>query len=228
MYATADPLYERELDAWVKRVSDAGDAQSHQRIHVGGSNVDYCSRCGYSCEVLGLGEHVRPAIPRGAEPATPAQIAYLTRLLGERQVPPALADQVANATKRQASALIDQLRECPFRPRSTAPVGLPAVPGVAAGKYALVEDGEVRFYEVEIGTKGRWIGFTFLSAQASDELHPIRSKERKAAVLTAIAADPQAAADRYWVELGRCRRCHRTLTSEWRHEGIGPECVNLV
>jgi hypothetical protein len=109
--------------------------------------------------------------------------------------------------------------QCPA-PATAAPVK------VAEGRYALRSDaGDVRFYRVEHGAVGsRWEGFVFVSAQASDELHPIRNRNSRTAILDAIAADPQAATILYGKELGVCGRCGATLTSEWRKQGIGPTC----
>ena len=97
---------------------------------------------------------------------------------------------------------------------------------VAEGRYALRSDeGDVRFYRVEHGAVGsKWEGFVFVSAQASDELHPIRNRNSRKVILDAIAADPQAATILYGKELGVCGRCGATLTSEWRKQGIGPTC----
>lgn len=99
---------------------------------------------------------------------------------------------------------------------------------VPEGRYALrSDDGEVKFYRVEHGSpKGKWAGFVFLSAQASDDLYPIRNKDSRQAILDAIAVDPQAALALYGIELGVCGRCGKTLTSEYRTLGIGPVCIN--
>ena len=66
----------------------------------------------------------------------------------------------------------------------------------------------------------------FVSAQASDDLFPIRNRDSRNAILTAIGADPQAALVLYGQELGVCGKCGKTLTSEYRKLGIGPVCIN--
>ena len=107
---------------------------------------------------------------------------------------------------------------------STTPVA--TVERVAEGRYALDVDGVVKFYRVEHGRAGsKWDGCTFLSAQASDELHPIRNRQHREAILALIAADETEALARYGREVGKCGRCGRTLTSEWRQRGIGPVCA---
>jgi len=111
--------------------------------------------------------------------------------------------------------------QCPA-PATAAPVA-----SVPEGRYALRVDGVVKFYRVEHGAKGgKWEGFVFVSAQASDDLHPIRNRQHRTAILDAIAADLQGAVVLYGKELGVCGRCGATLTSEWREQGIGPVCVN--
>jgi hypothetical protein len=96
---------------------------------------------------------------------------------------------------------------------------------VPEGRYAADIDGELRFFRVQRPTEGKWAGYTFVDAQASDDYHPIRNRAHREQVLNAIGADPEAAGVRYGRELGACCRCGRTLTSEWRTRGIGPECV---
>jgi len=96
---------------------------------------------------------------------------------------------------------------------------------VPEGRYALSTDDGVKFYRVEHGKAGsRWDGYVFVSAQASDALHPIRNRTHRQAVLDAIAVHPQAATVLYGQELGVCGRCGITLTSEYRLQGIGPVC----
>jgi hypothetical protein len=88
--------------------------------------------------------------------------------------------------------------------------------GLPAGRYALEVDGDVKFYQCKADG---------LFAQASDELH--RLTTNVAAVAEAIiAAGLEESGRLYGRELGRCCKCGRTLTSEWRKEGIGPVCAN--
>lgn len=87
--------------------------------------------------------------------------------------------------------------------------------GVPEGRYAL--DGKpVKFYRVIDGG---------VYAQASNDLHPL-GKAGADAVAEAIHAEGiEAAARRYGQELGKCCRCGRALTSDWRKAGIGPVCI---
>ncbi len=97
---------------------------------------------------------------------------------------------------------------------------------VPAGRYAIRgTDGEVKFYVIDHGKPGtQWEGRVFVSAQASDELHPIRNHSTRVGILAGISVDVMAARKLYGQELGVCGDCGRTLTSEWRKVGIGPKC----
>lgn len=93
-----------------------------------------------------------------------------------------------------------------------------------ATRYALRgEDGEVKFYRVKAGRKP---GFYFVDVQASDDTYPIKNRQHKEAIISAIAEDPDAALALYGQEIGACGRCGRTLTSEYRKLGIGPICID--
>lgn len=163
-----------------------------------------------------VSEKVLPTTPDAHGNADAAKAAYVTRLV---------AGDAAAPSVQQASAIIEWLLALPTR-EGAAPAGGNDMPDVEAGRYALVEDGVVKFYVVDRPTDGKWAGYTFLSAQASDEKHPIRNRETKQRVLAAIAADPMGALTRYGIELGRCGVCGRTLTDETsRAAGIGPDCA---
>lgn len=98
---------------------------------------------------------------------------------------------------------------------------------VPSGDYALVVEGVVKFYRVRTETEGKWAGYTFVDAQASDEYHKV-GREAAFRILAEIGRDPQAAMALYGQEIGRCGHCHRKLTSEWRKRGIGPVCVKKM
>jgi hypothetical protein len=100
---------------------------------------------------------------------------------------------------------------------------------VPDGRYAVTEDGTLKFFHVRNGREGtRWAGFVFVDIQASDDLYPLKDRARKARVLATIAADLETASRRYGQELGVCGRCGRTLTDE--ESGgyvIGPVCRSM-
>lgn len=99
------------------------------------------------------------------------------------------------------------------------------LPDVREGRYAVEHEGVLKFYRVDKPQDGKWAGRTFVSVQASDDFHPIKSWESKVEILKLIAADPQEALLRYGREIGRCGHCGRTLTNEEsRQYGIGPIC----
>jgi hypothetical protein len=94
-----------------------------------------------------------------------------------------------------------------------------------AGHYAVEFEGQLRFFKVDRPTEGKWAGYVFIKEQASDDLYPIRNRQRREAILAAISEDYKAAGARYGQEIGRCYVCHRTLTDATSRElGIGPDC----
>lgn len=132
-------------------------------------------------------------------------------------------------TEKQAAAVLKFKAndEKPIRPVTpTAAAPRTQTPRVPDGHYAIEEDGELHFFKVNTPTTGKWAGFTFLQIQASDDYRAIKNRERKAAVLGAITADPKEAMARYGHEIGRCGVCNRTLTDpESIAIGIGPVCI---
>jgi hypothetical protein len=122
-------------------------------------------------------------------------------------------------TSRWIGNLIKKSRELSAAPRTTA-----APVQVADGRYAVEEDGTLKFFKVKNGNRP---GFVFLDIQASDDWHAIRDLGRIRRVLATIAQDANAAMIRYGHELGECGRCGRTLTDEAsRAAGIGPVCAS--
>lgn len=132
----------------------------------------------------------------------------------------------ANLSTTEASAKIvkAQATLATLQAAAPAPVAIaPAKVEVASGHYALVTGGVVKFYEVNNVTEGKWAGYTFVNAQASDDHYKV-GREASARILAEIALNPEAAMKLYGVELGKCGHCGRTLTSDWRKVGIGPVC----
>lgn len=127
-------------------------------------------------------------------------------------------------TVADASAVIDRAKRTADRIKAAAPVAAaPAKVTVPDGHYALVVEGVVKFYSVNTPTEGKWAGYTFVNAQASDDYHKM-SHAASQRILAAIAVDPLAAMKLYGIELGECGHCGRALTSDWRKVGIGPIC----
>jgi hypothetical protein len=95
------------------------------------------------------------------------------------------------------------------------------------GRFAVVVDGTTKFLRIKLMLNGNYAGRVFVDSQASDDYFPVKAPATLAAYLTAVLADPTAAAKLYADELGVCSRCGRTLTNdESRAWGIGPECRN--
>lgn len=140
-------------------------------------------------------------------------------------------------TFEDASSAIDWLKRRPKFAKTEAQRTDAQMVDVPAGRYAIVvgdsdpegDGSTVKFYKVDRPTEGRWAGRTFVNVQASDDFYPVRNGSERAKILTAIAADPQAAMLRYGVELGSCGHCGRTLTNEEsRARGIGPICASKM
>lgn len=118
--------------------------------------------------------------------------------------------------------MIAKVAELKAAAKTTAPT-TPAAE-VADGRYAVEEDGVLKFFKV---TNGRRPGFVFLDVQASDEWHKVSNVTRIRAIVALIAQDAHAAMIRYGHELGECGRCGRTLTdAASREAGIGPICAS--
>jgi hypothetical protein len=112
-----------------------------------------------------------------------------------------------------------ELRAAATQTKPTAPVA-----EVADGRYAVEEDGVLKFFKVKNGNRP---GFVFLDVQASDDWHAVCNVTRIRAILALIAVDAKAAMVRYGHELGECGRCGRTLTdAASRAAGIGPICAS--
>ena len=161
---------------------------------------------------------------------TARQLTFMADLLDQiKELSPELAQQGSLYTlgmtehgcwtRENTSRWIDNLIAKRNKLRKAASTPAQTVQ-VADGRYAVEEDGVLKFFKVK---NGRRPGFVFLDIQASDEWHSIRSLPRIRAVLALIAVDPKAAMVRYGQELGECGR---TLTSEYRKVGLGPICID--
>lgn len=108
--------------------------------------------------------------------------------------------------------------------KSLAQLGLSQLP---AGNYAMkkLSTGKIHFFRVSYGNpRGRWAGYTFLEEISGDNRIKIRDAKTRKEIIDAICYDPMGYLALYGKEIGKCGICGRTLTSEWRLRGIGPEC----
>jgi hypothetical protein len=110
--------------------------------------------------------------------------------------------------------------------KRTGVLVLPDGRKVYAGSYGVETPGEAftndtTFFQLWIGDRGGWN----IRMYVSDDKYKI-SFPLQLAVLTLIAADPEAAASLFGHEYGRCGICGRGLTNdESRARGIGPVCA---
>ena len=160
---------------------------------------------------------------------TENQLRYLLDLRIKKGLQDKFTEADAAAlTRENASRWIDKAKELPTVAAS-APLGVPHEDDVPAGRYAIEEDGVLKFFHVDRPTEGKWKGFVFLKIQASDETYPIKDRARKEFIFKAIAHDPRAASTRYGIELGHCGVCGRTLTDPNSIAlGIGPVCAGRM
>jgi hypothetical protein len=167
-------------------------------------------------------------------PATGAQVAFVNRLLGEREVPASWTARIAELLDaepemRKVSEVIDSLRELPYARTDRAEAST-ATPTVAAGLYCLGSKADPRRYKVDIPTEGRWAGRTFVRlVLPNSETENIRNRQQAADILAGIAADPDAAHRLYADVTGRCWKCNRMLTDAVSvARGTGPDCAKVI
>jgi len=172
-----------------------------------------------------------------ADAPTPKQTAFVRSLLAEREgnedaekIRGALNEWRTSGklTKKVMSYSIDSLLKIPKNVTPT-PAAVVEVEGPPAGRYAIENaEGELRFYQVDKPTEGRWAGRTFVKVQASDNLHPIRGQAAEA-IIAKIALNPLEASKAYGRVIKSCGRCGRTLTDTAPggsiEQGIGPICA---
>lgn len=178
---------------------------------------------------------------RANDPATEPQINYIYSLVARRDTSTVsgLVDTVMrhiNAGTLKHCTVQSAINVLKAQPRKEAPAQreesavsaiAAAAPLVPAGYYAVGEDDDLRFYQVDKPTTGRWKGYVFIKVQASDEFHQIKSIPERARILTEIAKDARGAAIRYGKKIGRCSICNRTLTKPNSIDmGIGPICAS--
>lgn len=178
---------------------------------------------------------------RDRYPASDKARGYLRDLIAKRESDDAdgriyetIMDALGGKTvwADEARAAIKWLLSQPHKPRPAGETASPArrlgMPDVPAGRYCLERNGELKFYQVDRPTEGRWAGFTFVKQLigAPGDYRKIRfTKEQARPILEEIAKDPRAASSRYGMESGVCGVCSSPLTNaESLAYGIGPIC----
>jgi hypothetical protein len=120
--------------------------------------------------------------------------------------------------------------KCPAKPEKVPAntTGLARYAEIPQGHYATKSTGknDLDFWRVDAPKEGQWAGRIFVKRVIGGKPDANVSRNAKFAALDAILAEgPEATAQRYGQELGRCSRCNRHLTDEISREfGMGPEC----
>lgn len=134
-------------------------------------------------------------------------------------------------SQRQVSAAIDRFKGCPLKIAGRGVIGpasdeppLPDEKRVPAGRYAIGEDEDLRFYRVWRGARNP--SYVEIHVQHGPEETKVPwNVATYRAILGEIAADPGGAAIRYGREIGACSICGLRLTNHLsRALGIGPVC----
>jgi thiol-disulfide isomerase/thioredoxin len=139
--------------------------------------------------------------------------------------PQALAREAAAEFSQQIQSAVHALQPEPLVQRlereAAKAIG---IAGLREGRYAIVVDGDYRFYRLEAGT-GKWTGAVFVVREVSDD-QDLKIYGKEAFIIKQrIALDPQEAMLAYGRELKRCGHCGRNLRNpESRRLGIGPVC----
>ena len=183
-----------------------------------------------------------------SEPATTAQIEGIEKRLALRVGNPEaeairkardLVVEKGRMDKGWASEIITRLDAIRPNPQPVTPTqsyaqAKPAAPQTDAwkrpncvpdGNYALVQDGVVKFYEVNTPTEGKYAGICFVSVHASDDRYNVKGHARHA-ILDALVKDPAAAARLYGQKSLSCGHCGKELSkAQSRASGYGPTCA---
>lgn len=183
--------------------------------------------------------------PRVARFASSAQVQYIRSLVSQRNISSLSEAQqlflqerygdvpFAHMSMLQASKIIDVLDALPRKSDDRVPttVGGTHVPriwetAVPQGRYAVEEEGVLKFFHVDKPNEGRWSGYTFIKIRASDELYRVKDTARCQNILKLIEEKGiQLCMEDYGKMLGSCGNCGRTLTDPVSRElGIGPVC----
>jgi hypothetical protein len=95
-----------------------------------------------------------------------------------------------------------------------------------SGMYAIKDlYRSIHYYKIDIPKDGKWKGYVFVSAQASDKYYPIKDIKTKKNILDILRLDPLQGMALYGQTIGQCAICGKTLTDdESRKRGIGPIC----
>lgn len=169
-----------------------------------------------------------PKLPMNEKAPSEAQIRYALDLVRTRVWPQEVTDATLRAMDRYAaSRLIDALLKADVKPRD--PASPEADPEVPAGRYAVADEDDVNFYQVNAPKTGKWSGYIFLArlygAPGDYRKEPIRAPAIKRAILALLASDPEKYMKEYGRRESHCGACSSPLTDPTsRRLGMGPDC----
>lgn len=128
---------------------------------------------------------------------------------------------VLNAVKKGETDMASAVKEV----LTLSQLGMDKLP---PGDYAMLnkDTGRIHFFTVSYGkTGGRWAGYTFVAEHSGPNRVPIRDKDKRVQILTAIGRDPIGCLKLYADENNVCGLCGLELTDpSSRSIGIGPVC----
>lgn len=163
-----------------------------------------------------------------AKPATEKQVAFLTKLVGEKEAPEPFVEQLiasvdAGLTSRDASSAIDYLLQLPRKANAQQP---------EVGVYVLEDGTVVKAQQNRAKTNTytmRWvvIGGERLVDATEDRVHGEweYAPELKARIVGARKMTLDEAKD-FILRYGQCVRCSRRLkAADSVERGIGPVCM---
>lgn len=137
-------------------------------------------------------------------------------------------------SKETASKSIDALLEIKVAPKP-ASVSTAAVPAVPEGHYAVPSatgNNDYDFYRVDVPTDGKWAGYVFVKRVIGGRPDASVSRTERSATLERILDyGVEQAGKLYAAEIGRCRRCNRSLTAEDSRigrDGYGAHCYDIA
>jgi hypothetical protein len=180
----------------------------------------------------------KPGAKQGpVNPASEAQGRYITTLQKERVLP---SDWLAFdydqdlpfLEKADANSKINALKAMPKKDWGTNG-RFPSNWTMPAGRYAVHDDTQWRFWEVSHGKDGtRWQGYTFvvMLIGAPGAYKKVRvSKHDANAVLRYIEDNQNKAMTDYGLQSGVCGRCASPLSDpQSLARGIGPVCITKL
>lgn len=112
-----------------------------------------------------------------------------------------------------------------LRRKHNVVTGKLTLPDVPEGRYAVEVDGVLKFYSVDVSDNGFVKAFVW----ASDEQHELPFKAMVAVLDLIVAVTPLEASKAFGRAIGKCGKCHRTLTDpNSRAAGIGPVCAGRL